>query len=81
MELVPVNPPVVCPKQLGEVLDLIEKVIVIRKSGGDLTEAIPALLKAVDGVAELPEEVKADPHVLIEAALVRVNRIVKAVLA
>jgi hypothetical protein len=70
------------PKELGEVLDLVEKIVAVVTTPGDklagLTALLPDVVKAGDGYQAIGEEVK-DEHVY-EAAGAFSGRIAKALI-
>lgn len=67
-------------KELSEVGDLVVKIIDTVKSKKPLTDIMPELLKAIEGIGDLPTEVK-DTSALVDTSFYIANNIVKLFIA
>lgn len=63
-------------KELSEVGDLVVKIIDTVKSKKPLTDIMPELLKAMEGIGDLPAEVK-DTSALVDTSFYIANNIVQ----
>lgn len=63
-------------KELSEVGDFVVSVIDTVKNKKPLTEVMPELLKALEGIGELPTEIK-DTPALVETSFYIANNIVQ----
>lgn len=67
-------------KELSEVGDLVVKIIDTVKNKKPLTDIMPELLKAIEGIGDLPTEVK-DTSALVNTSFYIANNIVKLFIA
>lgn len=67
-------------KELSEVGDLVVKIIDTVKNKKPLTDIMPELLKAIEGIGDLPTEVK-DTSALVDTSFYIANNIVKLFIA
>lgn len=67
-------------KELSEVGDLVVKIIDTVKNKKSLTDIMPELLKAMEGIGDLPAEVK-DTSALVDTSFYIANNIVKLFIA
>lgn len=67
-------------KELSEVGDLVVKIIDTVKNKKPLTDIMPELLKAMEGIGDLPTEVK-DTSALVDTSFYIANNIVKLFIA
>lgn len=67
-------------KELSEVGDLVVKIIDTVKNKKPLTDIMPELLKAMEGIGDLPAEVK-DTSALVDTSFYIANNIVKLFIA
>lgn len=63
-------------KELSEVGDLVVKIIDTVRNKKPLTDIMPELLKAIEGIGDLPAEVK-DTSALVDTSFYIANNIVQ----
>lgn len=63
-------------KELSEVGDLVVKIIDTVRNKKPLTDIMPELLKAIEGIGDLPTEVK-DTSALVDTSFYIANNIVQ----
>lgn len=66
------------PAQVDDVMLLLVKLVSVLKQKGDYTSLVADLVKAVDGVSEIPEEVKDAPWELVNSVAFHSIEIAKA---
>lgn len=67
-------------KEVSEVMDALSALVACIKSKGDYASLLPAVLKAVDGVGDVPAEVKEEQSLVINAAFMGASDIVNTLL-
>lgn len=67
-------------KELSEIGDLVVKIIDAVKNKKSIADAMPEFIKAVEGIGELPEEIK-DTPALVQTSFYIANNIVQLFVA
>jgi hypothetical protein len=68
-------------QELDDVLVLVKDAVLMVKQGGDITSLVPELIKAIDGVAEVPASFTEALPIAVSTVSLRVAEIAAALLA
>lgn len=80
MAVVLINRTVQVAKETDEVLSLVVELVKVVRAKGDYTSLVDDLVKAIDGVAEIPKEARENLSAVLASASVRVAEVVAVLL-
>lgn len=68
---------VTVPKELDDVFELVEQLVIVMKAGGEFATVVDELLAAVTGIDQVPGEVSADPYAVARLGALRAVKMVE----